>query len=197
MRNSAVVLAAGASTRMKQHKLLLPFGGEPLLRRTVGRSSPPGSTTSSSSWASTRGDCWRPSMVWPAGRSSIRTTQREWAARSGRPSGAGRRATAAMFALADQPFVTAEYYRRLLDTYRKRNPPHRLRAVRPGDGAAAPVRPGVFPGIGGAASTARDRCSSDTRDRTTCCSFRRTCWSMSIRPEDYERAKSCAARHGR
>jgi len=32
---SAVVLAAGASTRMGRHKLLLPLGGEPLVRRTV------------------------------------------------------------------------------------------------------------------------------------------------------------------
>ena len=32
---SAVVLAAGASTRMGTQKLLLPLGGEPLIRRTV------------------------------------------------------------------------------------------------------------------------------------------------------------------
>ena len=32
---SAVVLAAGASTRMGTQKLLLPFGGEPLVRRAV------------------------------------------------------------------------------------------------------------------------------------------------------------------
>jgi molybdenum cofactor cytidylyltransferase len=35
-RYSAVVLAAGASTRMAgRHKLLLPLGGEPVIRRTV------------------------------------------------------------------------------------------------------------------------------------------------------------------
>ena len=32
---SAVILAAGASTRMGSQKLLLPVGGEPLVRRTV------------------------------------------------------------------------------------------------------------------------------------------------------------------
>src|SRR5262249_15448820 len=32
---TAVVLAAGASTRMGRQKLLLPLGGEPLVRRTV------------------------------------------------------------------------------------------------------------------------------------------------------------------
>ena len=32
---SAVVLAAGASTRMGTQKLLLPLGDEPLVRRTV------------------------------------------------------------------------------------------------------------------------------------------------------------------
>ena len=32
---SAVVLAAGASTRMGTHKLLLPLGDEPIARRTV------------------------------------------------------------------------------------------------------------------------------------------------------------------
>lgn len=35
LRCSAVVLAAGASSRMGRNKLLLPVGGEPLLRRTV------------------------------------------------------------------------------------------------------------------------------------------------------------------
>jgi len=36
LRYSAVVLAAGASTRMAgRHKLLLPLGGEPVIRRTV------------------------------------------------------------------------------------------------------------------------------------------------------------------
>ena len=34
---SAVILAAGASSRMGRQKLLLPLGGEPLVRRTVGR----------------------------------------------------------------------------------------------------------------------------------------------------------------
>src|SRR5882672_3080269 len=32
---SAVILAAGASTRMGTPKLLLPLGGEPLVRRTA------------------------------------------------------------------------------------------------------------------------------------------------------------------
>ena len=32
---AAIVLAAGASSRMGQHKLLLPLGGESLVRRTV------------------------------------------------------------------------------------------------------------------------------------------------------------------
>jgi molybdenum cofactor cytidylyltransferase len=36
LRLSAVVLAAGSSTRMAgKHKLLLPLGGEPVIRRTV------------------------------------------------------------------------------------------------------------------------------------------------------------------
>ena len=36
VRFSAVVLAAGASTRMAgQHKLLMPLAGEPVIRRTV------------------------------------------------------------------------------------------------------------------------------------------------------------------
>jgi molybdenum cofactor cytidylyltransferase len=36
LRYSAVVLAAGASTRMVgRHKLLLPLGEEPVIRRTV------------------------------------------------------------------------------------------------------------------------------------------------------------------
>src|SRR2546428_8321826 len=39
---SAVVLAAGASTRMGRQKLLLPLGGEPLVRRTVRQVSEAG-----------------------------------------------------------------------------------------------------------------------------------------------------------
>ena len=39
---TAVILAAGASTRMGTQKLLLPLGGEPLVRRTVRQVSEAG-----------------------------------------------------------------------------------------------------------------------------------------------------------
>src|SRR5262245_61921762 len=119
MRYTGVVLAAGASTRMKRHKLLLPFGGEPLVRRTVREGIAAGfqdvlvvlghehQLTAAALDGLACRHVVNPDYATGMG-SSFRTAV---AALEG--------SSAAMFALADQPFVTADYYRRLAETYRK------------------------------------------------------------------------------
>jgi molybdenum cofactor cytidylyltransferase len=107
---------------MKRQKLLLPFGGEPLLRRTVSQviaagfedvlvvlgfeheqtaaalEGLPCRHTVNAAYATGMGSSFRAAV------------------------GALDGSAAAMFALADQPFITAEDYRRLPDTYRTHAP---------------------------------------------------------------------------
>jgi CTP:molybdopterin cytidylyltransferase MocA len=112
---SAVVLAAGASTRMGT-KLLLPLGGEPLMgRRAVRQVCDAGfddvlvvRQASTKDAGGARG-------------LAVRHRQRSIRQRHGQLVPHGRRAPGrqhrAMFALADQPFVTTVEYRTVLDTY--------------------------------------------------------------------------------
>ncbi|MDE3155332.1 MAG: nucleotidyltransferase family protein [Acidobacteriota bacterium] len=133
---SAVVLAAGASTRMGRPKLLLPLGGEPLVRRIVR-------------------------LVCDAGYDEVLVIvgshhEQVLAALDGLPirhalnadfaTGMGSSfrtavahlpaSAAALFALADQPFLTADDYRRLLEVWRAERPP--IVSVRYGDITAPP-----------------------------------------------------------
>ncbi len=120
---TAVVLAAGASSRMGSHKLLLELGAEALVRRTVRQ-------------------------VLQAAPDDVlvvlgRDPQGVRAALDGLPvhfaenpdyrAGLGSSfraavgylesvAAAAMFVLADMPFVPPEVYRRVLETYRSQRP---------------------------------------------------------------------------
>src|SRR5687768_14476265 len=119
---SAVVLAAGASTRMGTQKLLLPVGGEPLVRRTVRRVCDAGFddvlVVVGSDWENTLvaldGLPMRYVLNAEHG-SGIGSSFRTAIAHVG-----GSRA--AMFALADQPFITTNEYRTVLDTYRRHAP---------------------------------------------------------------------------
>ena len=116
---SAVVLAAGASTRMGTQKLLLPFGGEPLVRRAVRQVCDAGfddvlvvlGSEYEAMRAALDGLAVRHAlnMQFASGMGSSFRTAVEHLADS----------AAAMFALADQPFVTTNEYRTLLDTYRQ------------------------------------------------------------------------------
>lgn len=114
---SAVVLAAGASTRMGSHKLLLPLAGEPLVRRVARQVKEAGFDdvlvvagheheqviraldgldvrhTVNASYETGMGSSFRTAI-------------------EALPDSA-----AAMFALADQPLLAAADYRELLDTY--------------------------------------------------------------------------------
>jgi molybdenum cofactor cytidylyltransferase len=133
---SAVVLAAGTSTRMGRHKLLLPFGGEPLIRRTVGQVCGAGfddvlvvvGHEHEHVLAALEGLPVRHAVNADYARgmgTSFRTAIEHL------PDSA-----AAMFALADQPFVTAREYRTVLATYRERSA--RIVSVRYGEVMAPP-----------------------------------------------------------
>jgi molybdenum cofactor cytidylyltransferase len=119
---SAVVLAAGASTRMGAAKLLLPLGEETIVRRTVRQVCDAGfdevvvvlGREPERTWAALEGLRVR-QVVNPHYASGMGTSFR-----------AGVEALdaseAAMFALADQPFVTADAYRQVLDAYLRFRP---------------------------------------------------------------------------
>jgi molybdenum cofactor cytidylyltransferase len=133
---SGVVLAAGASTRMGEPKLLLPLGGEPLVRRVVRQVSEAGfddvlvvvGCEHERILAALEGlevrHALNPDYATGIG-SSFRTA-----------IGALPDSAAAMFALADQPLLTASDYRRLLDAYREQ--PEGIVSVRYGDVTAPP-----------------------------------------------------------
>ena len=114
---TAVVLAAGASTRMGTHKLLLPLGGEALVRRTVRHVS----------------DAGFDEVLVIVGHehdrvlASLQDLNVRHAINGQYETGMGSsfraavesmpESAAAMFALADQPLLAAADYRRLLDAY--------------------------------------------------------------------------------
>ena len=115
---TAVILAAGRSTRMGTHKLLLPLGGEALVRRTVRQVSAAGFDD----------------LLVIVGHehdrvlASLQDLNVRHAINAQYESGMGSsfraavesmpESAAAMFALADQPLLAAADYRRLLDAYR-------------------------------------------------------------------------------
>jgi molybdenum cofactor cytidylyltransferase len=116
---SGVVLAAGASTRMGTQKLLLPLGGEPLVRRAVRQVSAAGFDDV----LVVLGSEHEKTLAALAGLGVRHAINREFASGMG---SSFRTAVAhlpdskaAMFALADQPFVTANEYRTVLDTYQE------------------------------------------------------------------------------
>jgi molybdenum cofactor cytidylyltransferase len=133
---SAVVLAAGASTRMGKQKLLLPLGGEPLITRVVRAVCDAGfddvlvvvgheheQVLQALAGLPIR-HAFNPAFATGMG-SSFRTAVENLTD-----------SEAAMFALADQPFVTATEYRRVLEAYRQHRSP--IVSVRYGDVMAPP-----------------------------------------------------------
>jgi molybdenum cofactor cytidylyltransferase len=115
---TAVVLAAGASTRMGRHKLLLPLAGEPLVRRTVRQVSGAGFDEV----LVVVGYEHEPVLAALAGLPVRPVVNADYATGMGSSFRAAVEAmpdsAAAMFALADQPLIGADDYRRLLDAYR-------------------------------------------------------------------------------
>ena len=133
---SAVVLAAGASSRMGVPKLLLPVGGEPLVRRTVREVCDAGFDDV----LVVVGNEWEKTVAALDGLPIRHALNTEFATGMG---SSFRTAVAhlpgsdaAMFALADHPFVTANEYRRVLDTWRQHSAG--IVSVRYGDVVAPP-----------------------------------------------------------
>jgi molybdenum cofactor cytidylyltransferase len=186
---SAVVLAAGASTRMGTQKLLLPFGGEPLIRRTVRQVSDAGFDEV----LVVLGHAHERTMAALDGlavRYAINAHYQHGMGSSFRTAIEHLPASdAAMFALADQPFVTTSEYRTLLDTYRLQTPA--IVSVRYGDVMAPPhlFEKEFFPELAQLQHGARSLLQK-YRDRTTVLQFDADLLMDIDTPEDYERAAS-------
>ena len=186
---SAVVLAAGASTRMGIQKLLLPFGDEPLLRRAVRQVSAAGfddvlvvlGSEHEATLAALEGLRVRHAinMQFASGMGSSFRTAVEHLADS----------DAAMFALADQPFVTTNEYRTVLDTYRLHAPP--IVSVRYGEVMAPPhlFEREFFPELAQLQHGARSVLQRHV-ERTVVLQFPPDLLVDIDTPEDYELAKS-------
>jgi molybdenum cofactor cytidylyltransferase len=186
---SAVVLAAGASTRMGKQKLLLPFGDEPLLRRAVRQVSAAGfddvlvvlGSEHESTLTALEGLPVRHAINLAFARgmgSSVRTAVENLGG-----------SDAAMFALADQPFVTANEYKTVLDAYRQHAPP--IVSVRYGEVMAPPhlFQREFFPELSALQHGARSVLQRHA-DRTMVLHFPPELLVDIDTPEDYELAKS-------
>jgi molybdenum cofactor cytidylyltransferase len=133
---TAVVLAAGKSSRMGRHKLLLPLGDEPMVRRVVRQIQGAGFDD-----LLVVVGCEHEAVVDALHGLGVRHATNpdyesgmgsSFRAAVGELSGSD----AAMFALADQPLLAAADYGRLLDTYRAE--PRGIVSVRYGDVTAPP-----------------------------------------------------------
>jgi molybdenum cofactor cytidylyltransferase len=115
---SAVVLAAGASSRMGRQKLLLPLAREPLVRRVVRRVSQAGFDE-----VLVVVGCEHEKVIGALEGLTVRhVINPDYETGMGSSFRAAVAALpdshAAMFALADQPLLAAADYRMLVDTYR-------------------------------------------------------------------------------
>jgi molybdenum cofactor cytidylyltransferase len=186
---SAVVLAAGASTRMGTQKLLLPFGGEPLIRRTVRQVVDAGfddvlvvlGHAHENTLAALDGLAVRHAVNpdYESGMGSSFRTAIEHV-----PD-----CDAVMFALADQPFVTTNEYRMVLDTYRRQTPD--IISVRYGEVMAPPhlFQRKFFPELARLQHGARGLLQKH-HERATVLHFGADLLMDIDTPEDYERATS-------
>jgi molybdenum cofactor cytidylyltransferase len=186
---SAVILAAGTSTRMGRPKLLLPLGGEPIVRRTVRQICEAG---------------FEDVLVilgheYEAMRAALDGLPVRCAINPQYETGMGSSfrtavehlgdSTAAMFALADQPFVTAREYRAIFDTYSQQTPA--IVSVRYGDVTAPPhlFSRDLFPELLQLERGARPVLERH-RDQTIVLQFSHELLLDIDTPEDYERATS-------
>ena len=186
---SAVILAAGASTRMGSPKLLLPLGGEPLVRRTAREVCDAGfddvlvvvGSEHQSVLAALDGLPVRHAInaEYASGMGSSFRTAIEHLPDS----------DAVMFALADQPFVTSNEYRTVLDTYRREAPA--IVSVRYGDVMAPPhlFQKEFFPELAQLQHGARSLLQKYS-ERATVLHFAADLLLDIDTPQDYELARS-------
>lgn len=184
---TAVALAAGASARMGTQKLLLPFGDEPLVRRAVRQLLGAGfgevlviiGSEHEQVLAALAGLPVRHAVnaEYKTGMGSSFRTAVEHLDKS----------DAAMFALADQPFVTANEYRAVLDAYRRHAPA--IVSVRYGDVTAPPqlFSRALFPELAQLQHGARSVLERH-RDQMFVLDFPAELLLDIDTPEDYERA---------
>jgi molybdenum cofactor cytidylyltransferase len=117
---TAVVLAAGASTRMGAHKLLLPLGGEAVVRRTVRQVCAAG-FDDVLVVLGREADEVRAVLEGLPCRFAVNADYETGLGSSFRVAVAHLGdSDAAMFALADQPFVTSEQYHLVRETFAAR-----------------------------------------------------------------------------
>ena len=192
---SAVVLAAGASTRMGTQKLLLPLGNDPLVRRVVKAVCGAGFDEVLVVVGSEHEQVVRaldglpirhvvnPDYATGMG-SSFRT------AVTNLPE-----SDAAMFVLADQPFVGFAEYRRVLDAYLQHHSP--IVRVRYGDVMAPPhlFARELFPELAVLEHGARPVLLKHA-DKTTVLAFPPDLLVDVDTPEDYEEVKRRVAAGG-
>lgn len=186
---AAVVLAAGASTRMGTQKLLLPLGDEPLVRRTVRQVCDAGfdevvvvlGSDHEQTHAALDGLAVR-AVVNHDFASGLGSSFRTAVQHLGD-------CAAAMFTLADQPFVTTCEYRQVLDSYLQHRPA--IVRVRYGEVTAPPhlFAAELFTELATLERGARPVLQRH-RDRTIVLQFRPDLLMDIDTPEDYERAKS-------
>jgi molybdenum cofactor cytidylyltransferase len=132
---TAVILAAGASTRMGTQKLLLPFGNEPLVRRAARQVCGAGFDDV----LVVVGHEHKQVVAALEGLPVRHSVNKEYAAGMGtsfRTAVSDLDSEAALFALADQPLVSTREYRMVLDAYMKESPA--IVSVRYGDVMAPP-----------------------------------------------------------
>jgi molybdenum cofactor cytidylyltransferase len=184
---SAVVFAAGTSTRMGSPKLLLPLGGEPIVRRTVRQVSEAGFDD-----VLVVLGCEHSRILDALEGLSVRNTiNRDYETGMGSSFRAAvldlQDSAASMFALADQPFVTSAHYRQLLETYHRQL--SGIVCVRYGDVTAPPhlFDKEFFPELAKLEHGAKPVLQRH-RDQTTVLEFPPELLLDVDTPEDYEAA---------
>lgn len=190
---TAVVLAAGASSRMGRHKLLLPLGDEPMVRRVVRQVQQAGFddllVVVGYDHEAVLG-----ALDGLGVRHAINLDYETGMGSSFRAAVAALPdSDAAMFALADQPLLTAADYRRLLDTYRA--DPRGIVSVRYGDVTAPPhlFDRTYFPELARLRHGARSVLQQHATE-TTILHFPTELLLDVDTPEDYDRARALLSR---
>jgi molybdenum cofactor cytidylyltransferase len=185
---SAVVLAAGASTRMGRQKLLLPLDGEALVRRVARAVCEAGFDEVLVVVGSEHERIVRALAGLPI-RHAVNPDYATGMGSSFRTAVENLpESNAAMFALADQPLVTSADYRRVLDTYGRHLSP--IVSVRYGDVMAPPhlFAREFFPELAALEHGARQVLLRH-RDKTTMLMFPPELLVDVDTPEDYEEVK--------
>jgi len=186
---SGVVLAAGASTRMGTQKLLLPFDNEPLVRRAARQVLAAGFDDV----LVVLGSEHEATLAALAGLPVRHAVNLEFASGMGSSFRTAVEhlpdSAAAMFALADQPFVTENEYRMVLDAYRHHTP--LIVSVRYGDVTAPPhlFERALFPELAQLQHGARPVLQRHVA-QTTVLRFPPDLLVDIDTPEDYELARS-------